>query len=129
MQALFRHTLLFDGHCPLCLASVERLREMDGDRRLEYLPNQDPTVRDRFPNLSPEMLNGSLHLVDSEGEVWEGAEALEQIVLLLPRYAWLGRLFSLPLVRPLARIAYRFVARNRYRLNCGDHCSPSLPDV
>jgi predicted DCC family thiol-disulfide oxidoreductase YuxK len=31
--------------------------------------------------------------------------------------------FSIPFARPLAERFYRWFARNRYRLGCGEHCS------
>jgi predicted DCC family thiol-disulfide oxidoreductase YuxK len=103
---------------------------MDRIDRLEYLPNQASAVEERFPQIPPEALAGSLHLVGPEGEVWEGAEAVERIVTLLPGYTWLSRLFGLPFARPLARAAYRTIARSWYRLSCTQHCSRgSLPDV
>jgi predicted DCC family thiol-disulfide oxidoreductase YuxK len=123
MQGPFRHTLLYDGDCPLCRAAVRRLRELDPDGRLEFLAGGDPEVAQRFPQLTPDALDASLHLVGPQGQVREGAEAVEGVVALLPGFRWLGTLFSLPLVRPLARAFYRFVARNRYLLTCRDHCA------
>lgn len=124
MQAPFRHTVLYDSECPVCLGSVERLRRWDTRKLLAYLPNQDPSVSKRFPSLSPEALAGSLYLVSPEGEVQEGADAVEALLRRLPRVAWGAWVFHLPLARPLARMLYRWVARNRYRLTCRHHCGP-----
>ena len=82
MQRPFRYSLLYDGECPVCLASVRRLRRMDRGDHFEYLPIRDDEVGARFPELSREALNGSLHLVGPSGEVWEGAEAVEKITSL-----------------------------------------------
>jgi predicted DCC family thiol-disulfide oxidoreductase YuxK len=131
MQAPFRHTLLYDGDCPICLASVKRLRAIDTANRLELLPNRDPGVAERFPHLRPEALSRSLHLVGPEADVWEGAEALERIAALMPGFSWVSWIFRIPFVRPMARVLYAGVARSRYRLSCAKHCSEgqaSLPE-
>jgi len=92
--------------------------------RLDFLPNQDPTVSERFPSLSPKALEGSLHLVGPEGEVWEGAAALEVLVSLLPNLSWATWVFRIPFARPLAQRVYPWLAKNRYRLSCQEHCLP-----
>ena len=38
-------------------------------------------------------------------------------------------IFSIPFVRPLAERFYRWFARNRYRLGCGEHCQFRPQDV
>lgn len=120
-------TVLYDGNCPLCRASVTRLRHRDAEGTLRFLPTQDPAVAEEFAWLPSEALDGSLHLVGPNRETWEGAAAVERMMRLLPgwrRGAWL---FHLPWARPLVRRVYRWVARNRYRLGCGLHCREGAP--
>ena len=117
------YTVLYDGGCPLCARWAFRLREWDREGALSFLPSTDPRVGDRFPEITPGALEASLHLVASDGRVWEGADAVEELLRILPQGKWLGGVFRLPLARPLARWLYRLVARNRYRLSCQDHCS------
>jgi len=110
------YAVLFDGTCPICVSSVSRLRTWDRKGVLRFVPSQDPGVEEHFPWIPPSSLAGALHLVGPEGETWEGAAAVEKVMRLLPlwrRGAWL---FDLPLVRPLARRVYGWVAGNRYRL-------------
>jgi predicted DCC family thiol-disulfide oxidoreductase YuxK len=103
---------------------VERLKAWDRQNRLSFLPAQDRAVPIRFPGISREELKKSIHVVDSEGRVWMGARAVEELVRILPGWRWAGWLFRLPLARPLAEAVYRLVARNRYRLSCHEHCGP-----
>ena len=44
----------------------------------------------------------------------------EYLFGLPPR--WIGWIFKIPLVRVLADQFYRWFARNRYKLGCGEHC-------
>jgi predicted DCC family thiol-disulfide oxidoreductase YuxK len=83
---------------------------------------EDPSAGVRFPWISRESLEESIHLVALDGRTWEGAGAVEMLVGILPGWRWASFLFRLPLARPAARRIYRWVARNRYRLSCGDHC-------
>jgi len=115
-------TVLFDGECPLCRAAVERLKRWDPDGLLSFLPVQSREVGERYSGMSREALQESLHLVDRAGRAWAGSEAVEKLTEVLPGWRWARGFFRLPLARPLARRVYGWVARNRYRLSCEDHC-------
>ena len=117
------YTVLYDGNCPLCTGWVDRLASWDREGDLSFLSAGDPRVGERFPHIPPAALEESLHLVGPGGEVWEGAEAVEKLLRVLPGWGWMTWTFHLPLVRPLARRVYRVVARNRYRSTCTDHCA------
>jgi predicted DCC family thiol-disulfide oxidoreductase YuxK len=117
------YTLLYDGECPLCLRAVSRVEAWDREGRVGLLPTQDPGVGERFPWLSEEALMGSIHLVGPGKETWEGVGAVEELARILPRWRWAAWLFRLPLVRPLGRRVYGWVARHRYRMSCDHHCS------
>ena len=127
MQTPFRHTVLYYGECPVCVGSVKMLRRWDTQRRLIFLPNQDPSVPDRFPLLAPELLAGSLLLASPEGDIRAGSAAVESIVRILPLGAGFAWVFQLPFARPLARKSYRWLANNRYRIPCRQRCDPESP--
>jgi predicted DCC family thiol-disulfide oxidoreductase YuxK len=117
-----RWTLIFDGDCGFCHRSVAWVRERDRGERVEIVPYQDPDVPRRFPEIPPDRFPRAMQLVSPEGERWEGARAAEEILRLLPKWRWVAPFFRIPLVRPVADRVYRWVARNRGRLGCGDHC-------
>jgi predicted DCC family thiol-disulfide oxidoreductase YuxK len=64
-----------------------------------------------------------VQLVGPGGTTWQGAAAIERLLDVLPRGGLLGWVFSVPFVRALADRFYRWFARNRYRLGCGEHCA------
>jgi predicted DCC family thiol-disulfide oxidoreductase YuxK len=41
----------------------------------------------------------------------------------MPKGKLVSWVFKLPYARPLAERFYRWFARNRYRLGCGEHCT------
>jgi predicted DCC family thiol-disulfide oxidoreductase YuxK len=59
----------------------------------------------------------------SDGKTWEGAAGLEELLYVLPKGRLISWMFEVPLVRPLVEKFYRWFARNRYRLGCGEHCA------
>jgi predicted DCC family thiol-disulfide oxidoreductase YuxK len=58
-----------------------------------------------------------------DGRTWQAAAALEELLNVLPKGRLLSLLFKIPFARPLADRFYRWFARNRYRMGCGDHCA------
>lgn len=80
-------------------------------------------MRVRFPTIPAGAFSESIQLIGPDGTRWQGAAAMERVIDLMPRGRWLTWLFGLPLARPLAERFYRWFARNRHRLGCGDHCT------
>ncbi len=117
-----RFTLIYDGECALCRRSVEWVRVRDQSGAIEFLPYQDRRFAERFPWIPEEDVRNAMQLVGAGGSRSQGAEAVEEVLGLLPRWRRLTPLFGLPGVRTLARIVYAGVARNRRRLGCAEHC-------
>lgn len=124
-------TVLYDGSCSLCRASVARLRRFDSRGRIELLDLHDPSALTRFPQIDREAAMRWMQAVDTRGRVWSGAEAWAHIGLLLPGWQLLAWVLLLPGVHWIAARAYAWIARNRYRWNsslCSDGtCSLHLP--
>jgi predicted DCC family thiol-disulfide oxidoreductase YuxK len=120
------HTLLYDGECGICRRSIQWIRNRDREGRIRAIAYQEPGVSREFPEITRDELERAMQLVSPEGRRWEGADAVEQVVRLLPVWKGLTPLFWIPGVRIVARRVYGWVARNRRRLGCGEHCR--LPD-
>jgi predicted DCC family thiol-disulfide oxidoreductase YuxK len=124
-------TVLYDGACSLCRASVARVRGLDARGRIEFLNVRDPAVQARFPQIDPEVALRWMQAVDAQGRISSGAVAWARMGLLLPGWRLLARLLLLPGGRWIAARIYGWVARNRYRWNreaCADGtCSLHLP--
>jgi predicted DCC family thiol-disulfide oxidoreductase YuxK len=116
------YTVVYDGQCDVCIRMVNRLRDWDRDARFEMVAYQSDGVMGRFPDISEREFRESVQLIGAEGVRWEGADAVEKILELVPRARPLAWLFRIPLARPIARRAYRTFSRNRSRFGCSDHC-------
>ena len=122
------YTVVYDGTCGFCQRIVSVLRQWDRGM-LEIVPYQAPGVQARFSWIPARAFEESLQLVRIDGQTWQGAAAIEQVLTVLPRGRLIAWVFRLPLVRPIAERLYRWLARNRYRLGCADHCALELDDL
>lgn len=119
-----RYTLVYDGECRVCSRSVNVLRKLDSGEDIEIVPSQAAGVMARFPWIPPRAFTESIQLIGPGNETWQGAAAVEHVLSVLPRAKWVAWIFRIPVVRSLADRFYRWFARNRYRLGCGQHCAP-----
>src|SRR2546426_652421 len=116
-----RPTLIYDGECGFCQRSVDLLRRWDREHRIALVPFQDEARVAAFdvplPALAPANTRPSaaMHLVlpPPDGRVFAGADAVPQLLRLLPGKRWLAWGFHIPGVPPLARRLYAWIARRR----------------
>ena len=118
------YTVVYDGHCKVCGKMVRLLRAWDrGSRLLEIVPSQYDGVQARFPWIPARAYLEAVQLIGPGGRTWQGAAAIERIIDIMPRGRLLSWVFRLPFVRTLAERFYRWFARHRYMLGCGEHCT------
>ena len=117
------YVVVYDGDCRICTRLAHVLVRWDTRATFDVVPSQAPGVAARFPWIPESAYRESLQMVGEGGRTWQGAAAIERLLDLLPRGRWLGWIFSLPFARPLADRFYRWFARNRFQLGCGEHCS------
>jgi predicted DCC family thiol-disulfide oxidoreductase YuxK len=118
------YTVVYDGQCKVCGRVVKLLRRWDArSNLLEIIPSQTPGLQARFPWIPARAYLESVQLVGPGGQTWQGAAAVERLLDTLPKGGLVTWVFSIPFARPLAERFYRWFARNRYRLGCGEHCT------
>ncbi len=105
--------MIFDGDCGFCRFWIERWRAWTKER-VEYIPFQDPTVGQRFPEIPVADCETAVQLVARDGRVYRAAEAVFQSLAGVFVLGWLIGLYrSLPPFRHGTEAAYRFVASRR----------------
>ena len=109
-----RPVMVFDGDCAFCRQQVERIRRRDAGGRFEYVPWQQPGLRERFPQLAEGDLEAGMRLIEPDGRVLIGADAVHAVAARLPRWRWLAPLYRVPGLRGLTRFGYRWIARRRH---------------
>jgi predicted DCC family thiol-disulfide oxidoreductase YuxK len=113
--------LLFDGRCRICTAAAQELDRLLGSRGTELRSFRGEGALSAFPGVTYEMCDEAIQLVQADGRVFGGMEALVQA---MGRRRW-GKLLSfyyIPGVRQGLDALYRVAARNRFRL-AGQQCA------
>jgi predicted DCC family thiol-disulfide oxidoreductase YuxK len=123
------YTCVYDGNCKVCTRLTKVLNRWDRDDQIQIVPSQASGVMARFPWIPSHAYTEALQLIGPGGETWSGAAAIEKLLDILPKGKLLAWVFHIPFVRGLADRFYKWFARNRYRLGCGEHCQLRPPDV
>jgi predicted DCC family thiol-disulfide oxidoreductase YuxK len=85
---------------------------------LEILPCRSAPRRLHFAQITEEQCMTAMQLVLPDGRVLAGADAVPELFARIPHWQWVPGLFSLPGMRPIARRAYAWIARNRMKISC-----------
>lgn len=113
-----RCLLIYDSDCRLCVTAKDGLERWGGESQsqpVRFVPYQsEEAVRRLGAEYQPGRPDVAF-LVQPDGTIQRGLEAFLPLLPGLPG----GRLFlilvRIPFLRPLAVLAYRLIARNRYR--------------
>jgi predicted DCC family thiol-disulfide oxidoreductase YuxK len=123
------YTVVYDGTCKVCTRLARVLEKWDKTQQLEIVPSQAAGVAARFPWIPARAYAEALQLVAANGTTWQGSAAIEQLLNVLPRGKSISWIFHIPFVRTIADRFYKWFARNRYKLGCGEHCQSRPLDV
>jgi predicted DCC family thiol-disulfide oxidoreductase YuxK len=123
--------VLFDGGCPLCRATVRRLRAIDWRHRLQFVDATNAGARERIaPGLTEAAVLIEMYVVDERGSRYAGYEGYLQIARVVPLMWPFWIVGRVPGIRALGHVIYRTIAANRVRRGrCTDDlCEPALGD-
>ena len=111
-----RGWILYDADCGFCSRWAWRIALFAGPAGFHLAPLQAPWVRQRL-RVSDAALMDEMRVLTANDAVYGGADAL----LFLARHIWWTRPFTafawIPGVMPLARAAYRWIARHRHEIS------------
>ena len=111
-------TVIYDDRCRLCVSAkqgMEKLAQEDSLPQVQFLPYQSQEA-ERFLGRfyrpgRPEVA----FLIGPDGEIRRGLDAFLPLLPGMPGGRFLSAIIGFPLVRPLLNLAYRVLARHRYR--------------
>ncbi|QEL15967.1 thiol-disulfide oxidoreductase DCC family protein [Limnoglobus roseus] len=115
--------VLYDGDCAFCQRSVRILKSLDWFHRLQF---QSARETDKLPAttvpLDHQKLIEEMHVVPPDrNRAYAGFSAFRWMAWRLPATTLLAPFLYIPGVLWLGNRAYRWVARNRFKLMpCGD---------
>jgi predicted DCC family thiol-disulfide oxidoreductase YuxK len=123
--------MVYDGDCNFCTLWIRRWQQMTGEA-VAYLPAQDLRVPVQFPEIPREHFDTAVQLIETDGMVYSGAEAVfRTLAHSSRRRGWLRAYENSPAFAVITESAYGLVARNRSffsrltRWFWGRHLEPS----
>jgi len=125
------YRVLYDGQCEICQACVSWLKALDHKNQTVCLPISAEVLSVVDSRLGMDDCLRQLHVVTPEGDIRVGWDAVTCLARLFPATRISGVLGQLFPFRSAGRLAYRFVAANRYLLSkCrGGACRVAKPDT
>src|SRR5262249_17175760 len=105
--------MVYDGDCRFCGLWIRRWQQMTGDA-VDYLPSQDPQIAARFPEIPPGQFQTSVQLIEPNGTVLSGAEAVFRALAKNANVHWPLHFYqSSPMFADITEWSYGFVASHR----------------
>ena len=84
--------ILFDNDCTLCKRFKESLEKIPDINEYSFIPVQNEDIFSAFPHLNKEECLETLHLIDLEGNIHQGGQAVSHLIEKFPivsKFAWL----------------------------------------
>src|SRR5581483_2263173 len=105
--------MVYDGDCNFCTLWIHRWQWATGDL-VEYLPSQAPQIAERFPEIPHQAFESSVQLIETDGSVYDGSEAVFRALSHHPHFRWPLDIYEV--FPPFAKVSewcYQRVARHR----------------
>lgn len=109
------YVILYDGLCRFCTRQSRRLLSLARPGMVEVVNFQETSVLNRFPGISHDACMKAMHLVEPNGRVSKGPEAIVRVIATRPIFRWIPVIYYLPGLRQLWNWLYAFVAAHRYQ--------------
>ncbi len=112
-----KYQIVYDSKCNLCTTFAQLLKQFDRDQTFAYIPMQDQASLANY-GIVPQDCEAGMILIDTEQPArrWQGSEAAEEIVRLLP----LGETFiaayrAIPGMKWFGDRSYEQIRDHRYQ--------------
>ena len=109
----------YNSACPVCDAGIrcQRVKLDACGASVEWIDVHAENQAAAEVGADLEFVRERLHVVDTQGELHVGADAITELMAATPRRHWVARVVRLPVVRQFARHAYNAFAAHLYRWN------------
>jgi len=109
-----KYKLLYDGECSLCVRFADAARRFGDPEDLEVTPLQRHLLYDS--SIPEEKLLEEIHLLGEQGEIFRGSQAIEKVLILVPRLAPMRWMIETGAGKKSLGLFYRVA--NRFRGRC-----------
>jgi len=107
--------LIYDDQCRLCVSAKEGLERIGEDKDVRFVPYQSEEAASRLGTEYTPGRPDVAFLVEKDGTISKGLDAFLPLVPGLRGGRVLHAILRVPFLRPLAYLAYRLIARYRYK--------------
>jgi glyoxylase-like metal-dependent hydrolase (beta-lactamase superfamily II)/predicted DCC family thiol-disulfide oxidoreductase YuxK len=112
-----KYVAIYDEQCEICQSFVSWLRILDRQHRVLPVPIVPELLSAIDPDLALEECLRELHVLTPRGDTQRGWGAVAELARLFPSTFLIGWLGRVPPFSWIGKIAYKFVARNRYAVS------------
>ena len=111
--------VLFNDSCSICSKEINHYKSLENNIKWVDINNLDVSMK--LSGKNHEQLLRRLHVIHND-KVYAGVKAFIIMWQNIPRYEWLAKIVSLPLVYQLSVILYEIIAfflflKNKHQLN------------
>jgi predicted DCC family thiol-disulfide oxidoreductase YuxK len=121
-------TLIYDGECRFCVTAKEGIERLGGEQDVRFIPYQSEEAARHLGNEYKPGRPDVAFLVEHDGRISRGLNAFLPLLPGLRGGRILSALLRFPLLRPLAYLIYRLIARYRYAWFGAVKCASCNPD-
>jgi lipase maturation factor 1 len=105
--------MVYDGECNFCKFWITRWQQST-EGRVDYIDSQNPKVAEQLPEIPREQFDTAVQLIETDGSVHSGAEAVFRSLTYSRSWKWSYWLYQhVPGFSLLTEWLYHIVARNR----------------
>jgi len=110
--------LIYDGKCPFCICSVQRLKCMDLSGTLQLIDLHSlKNIKTLHPDLTRALAMSQIHLIEPDGALYGGFRVFQRLCFKMPMLYLLIPVFYFPGMRVIGSFVYRIIAKKRYLLH------------
>lgn len=109
-------TIFYDGGCPLCLAEMKHLMELDRNKKLEFVDINQENFQAIYPDINRDQADQILHGQLATGKILLGLDVTHKAWSLVGKGNWTA-IIRWPVVRYMADFVYLQFARHRHFLS------------
>jgi predicted DCC family thiol-disulfide oxidoreductase YuxK len=109
-QPEFPLQIFYDGSCIVCSTEIEHYLRQNHGGRLIAVNIKAPDFKPEPFHISLEIFMYELHVIDNTGAVYRGVEAFWAIWQAFPAstvYGLMGKIITMPVINPIARLLYK----------------------
>tara|TARA_Y100000768_G_scaffold373714_1_gene342647 strand:- start:9206 stop:9559 length:354 start_codon:yes stop_codon:yes gene_type:complete len=111
--------VLFNDSCSICSKEISHYKSLDNN--INWIDINDLEIACKISGKNHKELLRRLHVISND-KVYSGVRAFIIMWSNIPRYKWIAKLVSLPIIYQISVVLYEIIAfflfiKNRYQLN------------